>query len=136
MQLHAGDEYALLLNKMLAERTCMNIRSTVATADLKGLEVWLSFHSSCKGLIPCALSSQAQRARTALLQEVVGLMAEAGIDAFIGNTSEELAMANLASLPTIAVPLGTQPLKDAPDSPRKRPISLGIFGSPQTDTNV
>ena len=45
-------------------------------------------------------------------------------------------MANLASLPTMAVPLGTQPLKDAPDSPRKRPMSLGIFGSPQTDTTV
>ncbi|CAL5229954.1 g13383 [Coccomyxa viridis] len=87
-------------------------------------------------MIPAVEYIQAQRARTALLQEVVGLMAEAGIDAFIGNTSEELAMANLASLPTIAVPLGTQPLKDAPDSPRKRPISLGIFGSPQTDTNV
>ena len=63
-------------------------------------------------------------------------MAAAGVDAFIGNTSEELAMANLASLPTMAVPLGTQPLKDAPDSPRKRPMSLGIFGSPQTDTTV
>lgn len=80
--------------------------------------------------------TQAQRARTALLQEIVGLMSTAGIDAFIGNTSEELAMANLASLPTMAVPLGTQPLKDAPDSPRKRPTSLGIFGSPQTDANV
>ena len=44
---------------------------------------------------------QAQRARTQLLQEVVGLMQAAGIDAFIGNTSEELAMANLASLPTV-----------------------------------
>ena len=63
-------------------------------------------------------------------------MAAAGIDAFIGNTSEELAMANLASLPTMAVPLGIQPLKDAPDSPRKRPLSLGIFSSPQTDPIV
>ena len=79
---------------------------------------------------------QAQRARIALLQEVVGLMSAARIDAFIGNTSEELAMANLASLPTLAVPLGTQPLKDAPNSTRRRPISLGIFGSPQTDANV
>jgi hypothetical protein len=51
------------------------------------------------GLPACAV--QAQRARTQLLQEVVGLMAAAGVDAFIGNTSEELAMANLASLPTV-----------------------------------
>lgn len=79
---------------------------------------------------------QAQRARTALLQEVVGLMLAAGIDAFIGNTSEELAMANLASLPTMAVPLGTQPLLNAANSTRKLPLSLGIFGSPQTDANV
>ena len=79
---------------------------------------------------------QAQRARTALLQEVVGLMLAAGIDAFIGNTSEELAMANLASLPTMAVPLGTQPLLNAANSTRKFPLSLGIFGSPQTDANV
>ena len=47
---------------------------------------------------------QAQRARTRLLQEVVGLMEAAGIDAFIGNTSEELALANLASLPTVVCP--------------------------------
>lgn len=63
-------------------------------------------------------------------------MSKAGIDAFIGNTSEELAMANLASLPTIAVPLGIQPLKDAPNSTRRHPISLGIFGTPQTDAHV
>ena len=89
-----------------------------------------------KALTALLCITQAQRARTALLQEIVNLMSTAGIDAFIGNTSEELAMANLASLPTMAVPLGTQPLKDAPDSPRKRPTSLGIFGSPQTDANV
>ena len=28
-------------------------------------------------------------------------MAAAGIDAFVGNTSEELAMANLISMPTV-----------------------------------
>ncbi|CAK0784217.1 hypothetical protein CVIRNUC_007421 [Coccomyxa viridis] len=87
-------------------------------------------------MIPAVEYIQAQRARTRLLQEVVGLMSKAGIDAFIGNTSEELAMANLASLPTIAVPLGTQPLKDAPNSTRRHPISLGIFGTPQTDAHV
>ena len=59
------------------------------------------------------MRAQAQRARTQLLQEVVGLMQAAGIDAFIGNTSEELAMANLASLPTVVSccmhPIGCSP---------------------------
>jgi hypothetical protein len=45
--------------------------------------------------------AQAQRARSMLVKEVIGLMDAAGIDAFIGNTSEELAMANLVSLPTV-----------------------------------
>lgn len=35
------------------------------------------------------------------MKEVLDLMQAAGIDAFIGNTSEELAMANLVSLPTM-----------------------------------
>lgn len=50
---------------------------------------------------------QAQRARTRLVQEVVDLMDAAGIDAFIGNTSEELAMANLVSMPTVVGNLAT-----------------------------
>lgn len=36
-----------------------------------------------------------------LVKEVLDIMQAAGIDAFIGNTSEELAMANLVSLPTM-----------------------------------
>ena len=46
-------------------------------------------------------------------------MAAAGLDAFIGNASEQLAMANLASLPTVAVPVGLQPLPSAPGSARR-----------------
>ena len=115
--------------------TGVGIKCTACSTDLRGSA------SGCHDLhlhgpYTLPFSLQAQRARTALLQEVVGLMAAAGVDAFIGNTSEELAMANLASLPTMAVPLGTQPLKDAPDSPRKRPMSLGVFGSPQSDSTV
>ncbi len=36
-----------------------------------------------------------------LVKEVVDLMQAAGIDAFIGNASEELALANLVSMPTL-----------------------------------
>lgn len=38
------------------------------------------------------------------MKEVIDLMQAAGIDAFIGNTSEELAMANLVSMPTLVGP--------------------------------
>lgn len=55
-------------------------------------------------------ASQAQRARTMLVKEVMDLMQAAGIDAFIGNTSEELALANLASLPTLVSPEATSVL--------------------------
>lgn len=65
------------------------------------------------------MCAQAQRARGVLAREVAGAMAAAGLDAFIGNASEQLAMANLASLPTVAVPVGLQPLASAPGSARR-----------------
>ena len=44
-------------------------------------------------------------------------MQAAGIDAFIGNTSEELAMANLASLPTVVGSVTPEVLVQRPQTP-------------------
>ncbi|KAK9825906.1 hypothetical protein WJX81_004298 [Elliptochloris bilobata] len=87
-------------------------------------------------LIPSVEYIQAQRARGVLAREVTGAMAAAGLDAFIGNASEQLAMANLASLPTVAVPVGLEPLADAPGSARRHVLSAGIFGPPDSDSVV
>lgn len=73
---------------------------------------------------------QAQRARTKLTQQVLHQMEVLGLDAFIGNTTQELAMANLVGLPTLAVPVGFEDLEDAPTSKRKKPLSVGIFARP------
>lgn len=81
-------------------------------------------------LIPGVEYVQAQRARGVLAREVVGAMQAAGLDAFVGNASEQLAMANLASLPTVAVPVTLEPLPDAPASARRQVLSAGIFGPP------
>ena len=81
-------------------------------------------------LIPGVEYVQAQRARGVLAREVVGAMQAAGLDAFVGNASEQLAMANLASLPTVAVPVALAPLPDAPASARRQVLSAGIFGPP------
>lgn len=81
-------------------------------------------------LVPGVEYVQAQRARGILAREVVGAMQAAGLDAFIGNASEQLAMANLASLPTVAVPVTLAPLPDAPASARRQVLSAGIFGPP------
>ncbi|BDA44986.1 Glutamyl-tRNA(Gln) amidotransferase subunit A [Coccomyxa sp. Obi] len=87
-------------------------------------------------MIPAVEYIQAQRARTMLVKEVLDIMQAAGIDAFIGNTSEELAMANLVSLPTMALPIGFAQLPNVQNSSRRHPLSLGIFGAPYTDANV
>jgi len=57
------------------------------------------------GLGPPGIDAQAQRARGVLAREVVGAMEAARVDAFVGNASEQLAMANLAGLPTMAAPV-------------------------------
>ncbi len=54
---------------------------------------------------PPGMDAQAQRARGVLAREVVGAMEAARVDAFVGNASEQLAMANLAGLPTMAAPV-------------------------------
>jgi Asp-tRNA(Asn)/Glu-tRNA(Gln) amidotransferase A subunit family amidase len=73
---------------------------------------------------------QAQRARTKLAQQVLQQMDELGVSALIGNTTQELAMSNLVGLPTLAVPTGFDILEDAPNSTRRRPLSVGIFARP------
>ncbi|EIE21164.1 amidase signature enzyme [Coccomyxa subellipsoidea C-169] len=87
-------------------------------------------------MIPAVEYIQAQRARTMLVKEVVDLMQAAGIDAFIGNASEELALANLVSMPTLALPVEFDELPNVRNSSRRHPLSIGIFGTPLSDANV
>jgi hypothetical protein len=61
--------------------------------------------SGTPSLGPLGVDAQAQRARGVLAREVVSAMEAARVDAFVGNASEQLAMANLAGLPTMAAPV-------------------------------
>ena len=63
-------------------------------------------------------------------------MDAAGVDAFIGNASEYLAAANLASLPTMVILAGLGALPGLPASPRRQVTSAGIFARPDGDSTV
>lgn len=74
---------------------------------------------------------QAQRVRSLLAVQVMGSMRAAGIDAFIANSTTELAMSNLVGIPTVSMPVGYNlALAAAPNSNRRNPQTVGFFGWP------
>lgn len=80
---------------------------------------------------------QAQRARSVLAVQVLGSMKAAGIDAFVANTTTELAMSNLVGLPTVSVPIGFNRIDGAQNSSRRRnPVTVGFFGWPNGEPEV
>ena len=75
--------------------------------------------------------------RSLLAVEVMGSMRDAGIDAFIANSTTELAMCNLVGIPTVSVPIGYGPAPGAAaNSTRKNPVTLGFFGWPSGEPEV
>ena len=81
--------------------------------------------------------TQAQRIRSLLAVEVMGSMRDAGIDAFIANSTTELAMCNLVGIPTVSVPIGYILASGASSSsPRRDPLTVGIFGWPNGEPEV
>ena len=79
---------------------------------------------------------QAQRARSQLVMQVLRLMQAAGIDAFIANSTTDLAMSNLVGLPTLSVPIGYAPITGSENSTRRNPLTAGIFGWPDGEPEV
>ena len=67
----------------------------------------------------------------------MGAMRDAGIDAFIANSTTELAMCNLVGIPTVSVPIGYGPAPGAAsNSTRKNPVTVGFFGWPNGEPEV
>ena len=81
-------------------------------------------------------SVQAQRARSTLAVQVLASMQAAGIDAFIANSTTELAMCNLVGIPTVSVPIGFSPIPGSANSTRRNPLTLGFFGWPNGEPEV
>ena len=64
-------------------------------------------------------------------------MRAAGIDAFIANSTTELAMSNLVGIPTVSVPIGYTTASGAAfNSTRKNPRTVGFFGWPNGEPEV
>lgn len=96
----------------------------------------ITLQSSCQ-TSNSACSWQAQRARSTLAVQVLGSMRAAGIDAFLANTTTELAMCNLVGIPTVSVPIGYGNVSSSlGNSNRKEPITVGIFGWPNGEPEV
>ena len=81
-------------------------------------------------------SVQAQRARSTLAVQVLASMQAAGIDAFIANSTTELAMCNLVGIPTVSVPTGFSPIPGSENSTRRNPVTIGFFGWPNGEPEV
>lgn len=76
--------------------------------------------------------------RSSLAIQVLGLMKAAGIDAFIANTTTELAMCNLVGIPTVSLPIGYEPVSPAgtANTSRREPLTVGLFGWPNGEPEV
>lgn len=86
---------------------------------------------------PDMATLQAQRARSLLAIQVMGSMRAAGVDAFIANSTTELAMCNLVGIPTVSVPIGYTLASGAfPSSRRRNPRTVGFFGWPNGEPEV
>lgn len=67
----------------------------------------------------------------------MGSMRDAGIDAFIANSTTELAMSNLVGIPTVSVPTGYVLASGASgNSTRRNPLTVGFFGWPNGEPEV
>lgn len=75
--------------------------------------------------------------RSLLAVQVMGSMRDAGIDAFIANSTTELAMCNLVGIPTVSMPIGYGLAPGAAsNSTRKNPVTVGFFGWPNGEPEV
>ncbi len=81
-----------------------------------------------------ALFLQANRARTALIQQIDAFFAGNGLDAFIGPSTNETSMGNVVGLPQMVIPVDFEPV--ALGSARQQPVTVGIYALPNQDSKV
>ncbi len=77
---------------------------------------------------------QANRARTALIQQIDAFFAGNGLDAFIGPSTDETSMGNVVGLPQMVIPVDFEPVSVG--SARQQPITVGIYALPNQDSKV
>ena len=77
---------------------------------------------------------QANRARTALIQQMGAFFVGNGIDAFIGPSTNEIAMGNVVGLPEAVIPVSFSPVSLG--SPRQQPTTVGIYAPANQDVKV
>ena len=77
---------------------------------------------------------QANRARTALIQQIDAFFAGNGLDAFIGPSTNETSMGNVVGLPQMVIPVDFEPVSAG--SARRQPVTVGIYALPNQDSKV
>ena len=77
---------------------------------------------------------QANRARTALIQQIDAFFAGNGLDAFIGPSTNETSMGNVVGLPQMVIPVDFEPVSVG--SARQQPTTVGIYALPNHDSKV
>lgn len=85
-------------------------------------------------VIPAVEYIQANRARTALIQQIDAFFAGNGLDAFIGPSTNETSMGNVVGLPQMVIPVDFEPVSVG--SARQQPTTVGIYALPNHDSKV